>query len=76
MAALTGKRDYAAVKKAIPLALGDSFRGSRIVGTNHDYPAHYGAKLAAGRLWNAPMEALVGSEVAQSSGLAVGSVLP
>ena len=29
-----------AVKKAIPLALGDSFRGYRIVGTTHDYVAH------------------------------------
>jgi putative ABC transport system permease protein len=29
-----------AVKKAIPLALGDSYRGYRIVGTNHDYVAH------------------------------------
>ncbi len=32
------------VKKAIPLALGDSYRGYRIAGTNHDYPGHYGAK--------------------------------
>ena len=62
-----------AVKKAIPLALGDSYRGHRIVGTNHDYPAHYGAQLAAGRLWSAPMEVVLGSEVAASSGLAVGS---
>ena len=62
-----------AVKKAIPLALGDSYHGHRIVGTNHDYPAHYGAKLAAGRLWSAPMEVVLGSEVAASSGLAVGA---
>ena len=33
------------VKKSIPLALGDSYRSFRIVGTNHDYPAHYGAVL-------------------------------
>jgi len=62
-----------AVRKAIPLALGDSFRGHRIVGTNHDYPAHYGAKLAAGRLWNAPMEAVLGAEVAAQARLAVGA---
>ena len=62
-----------AVKKAIPLALGDSYRGHRIVGTNHDYPAHYGAQLAAGRLWSAPMEVVLGAEVAAESGLAVGS---
>ena len=62
-----------AVKKAIPLALGDSFRGNRIVGTNHDYPAHYGAKLAAGRLWGEPMEAVLGADVAAGAGLAVGA---
>ena len=62
-----------AVKKSIPLALGDSFRGHRIVGTSHDYPAHYGAKLAAGQLWNAPMEAVLGAEVAAKARLAVGS---
>jgi len=60
-----------AVKKAIPLALGDSFRGFRIVGSNHDYPAHYGARLAAGRLWKEPMEAVLGAEVAAQTKLAV-----
>jgi putative ABC transport system permease protein len=62
-----------AVKKAIPLALGDSFQGHRIVGTNHDYPAHYGARLADGRLWTEPMEAVLGAEVAAGARLAVGA---
>ncbi len=34
------------VKKTIPLALGDNYKGFRIVGTNHDYVAHYGGSLA------------------------------
>ena len=62
-----------AVRKAIPLALGDSFQGHRIVGTNHDYPAHYGARVATGRLWSAPMEAVLGAEVAAGARLAVGA---
>jgi len=62
-----------AVKKAIPLALGDSFRGYRIVGTNHDYPAHYGARIAAGRLWQAPLEAVLGADVAAETKLGVGA---
>jgi putative ABC transport system permease protein len=62
-----------AVKQAIPLALGDSYHGYRIVGSNHDYPAHYGARLAAGRLWAAPMEAVLGAEVAAKSRLAPGT---
>ena len=42
---------HRAVKKTIPLALGDSYRGFRIAGTTHDYVAHYGATMATGRLW-------------------------
>jgi putative ABC transport system permease protein len=61
-----------AVKRAIPLALGDSFRGFRIAGTTHDYVAHYGGELAAGRLWQAPMEAVLGAETAKVVGLGVG----
>ena len=61
-----------AVKKAIPLALGDSFRGFRIVGTTHDYVAHYGGEPAAGRLWGEPMEAVLGAEAGRTTGLAVG----
>ena len=61
------------IKKTIPLALGDSYKGFRIVGTNHDYVAHYGGKPAAGRLWEKPMEAVIGVEVAQREKLSVGS---
>lgn len=58
---------------AIPLALGDSHRGFRIVGTEVSYPEHYGARLARGRLWQEPMEATIGSLVAEGTGLDVGS---
>jgi putative ABC transport system permease protein len=64
---------HRAVKQAIPLALGDSYRGYRIVGTTHDYPAHYNARLAAGRLWEQPLEAVLGAHAARSTGLAVGA---
>jgi putative ABC transport system permease protein len=66
---------HRAVKKAIPLALGDSFRGYRIVGTTHDYAAHYGARLAAGGLWEKPMQAVLGAEVARATGIGVGAKL-
>ncbi len=61
------------VKRALPLALGDSFKGNRIVGARHDYVEHYGGKLAAGRLWEKPMEAVLGAEVAAHTGLGVGA---
>jgi putative ABC transport system permease protein len=59
------------VKKAIPLALGDSWKGYRIVGAGHDYPNHYGAAMAGGRLWEKPMEAVLGAEVAARTGVKV-----
>jgi putative ABC transport system permease protein len=61
------------VKRAIPLALGDSYKGFRIVGTNHDYPAHYGARIADGSLWAKSMEAVLGAEAARATGLRVGA---
>jgi putative ABC transport system permease protein len=73
LADATALAKHKLVKKAIPLALGDSFRGFRIVGSNHDYPAHYGAAVAAGRLWTEPMEAVIGAEVAAKTGLTVGA---
>jgi putative ABC transport system permease protein len=57
----------------IPLALGDSVRGFRIVGTEPALIAHYGGALRAGTLWRERLEAVLGSEVAAATGLAVGS---
>jgi len=57
------------IQRAIPLSLGDSFRGYRIVGTTPEYLALYGAKLAQGQVWNDKMQAVLGSEVARSTGL-------
>jgi putative ABC transport system permease protein len=62
----------ARVAQLIPLSLGDSYRGFRIVGTTRDYPAHYGAELAHGAWWQASMEAVLGAQVARATGLAPG----
>jgi len=61
------------VAKLIPLSLGDSFRGFRIVGTTPDYAAHYKVKLARGEPWSQTMQAVIGSQVAQGTGLDVGN---
>lgn len=60
------------VAQVIPLSLGDSVVGFRIVGSSHAYPAHYGATLAQGALWRAPMQAVLGAQVAQATGLQLG----
>ena len=61
------------VKKSFPLAMGDNFRGFRIVGTTHDYVAHYGGAVAQGKLWSAPLEAVLGADVAAETRLTVGA---
>lgn len=61
------------VKKVIPLALGDSYNGFRIVGTNADYAAHYGAVMAQGKLFDAPMQAVFGAQAAARSHAFVGA---
>lgn len=53
------------VAKLIPISLGDSFRGVRIVGTSTDYLAHYQARVAQGRAWTATMEAVIGAQAAR-----------
>lgn len=52
------------VKKVIPLALGDSYQGFRIVGTNAGYIAHYHGQLAQGKMFDAPMQAVFGAQAA------------
>lgn len=64
-----------AVKSAIPLALGDSYEGYRIVGSTHAYTEHYGATLADGNLWENTFDVVLGAQMAAEAGLAVGSEL-
>ena len=60
------------IKRVIPLSLGDSFRGYRIVGTSPDYVGLYGGTLGSGTMWKDKMEAVLGSTVATKTGLGVG----
>lgn len=61
------------VKKAIPIALGDNYYGFRVVGTTHDYIAHYDGALSEGRLWREPFEAVLGADVAARLRPRIGS---
>lgn len=70
--AVQALRAHPLVAQVIPISLGDNFRGFRIVGTSHDYITHYQATLAQGALWNAPMQVVLGSTVAQKMGLKLG----
>ena len=61
------------IAQVIPLSLGDNLQGFRIVGTTAAYATHYGASLAQGRMWDAPMQVVVGAQAAKKLGLSVGS---
>ena len=53
------------IAQAIPLALGDNYRGFRIVGTNHDYVKLYEASVSEGELWKNNLDVVLGASVAE-----------
>jgi putative ABC transport system permease protein len=61
-------REHPLVAQAVPVSMGDSIRGWRIVGAAPEYLALYGAQVASGRLWQQPMEAVLGASVAADTG--------
>lgn len=71
LAAIMQLRADPRVTRVIPLSLGDNLRGFRIVGTEPALVELYGGTLAQGVLWSAPLEAVLGSEAARATGLAV-----
>jgi putative ABC transport system permease protein len=60
------------VAQVIPMALGDNFRGFRIVGTEPAYLDLYGATLASGKMNMKEGEALIGADVARLTGATLG----
>jgi putative ABC transport system permease protein len=65
------------VTAAFPLAMGDTYKGYRIVGTVRDlmdfkWGERHPYALAGGRYWEKPYEAVIGDGVARDTGLKVG----
>ncbi len=60
------------ISLAVPLSLGDSYRGYRIAGTTYDILDLYDAELAEGKLWAQTMEVTVGAAVADNLHLHIG----
>ncbi|HPU97620.1 MAG TPA: ABC transporter permease [Candidatus Hydrogenedentes bacterium] len=74
---LDALRDMEDVEAAYPVAMGDTYRGFRIIGTVPDLMRFQpgGSQpyaLAEGRYWERPMEAVIGAQVAEASGLRIG----
>lgn len=60
------------IKKGIPLAYGDNYKGYRIVGTEHSYVEHYKATLAQGQLWSKTGQVVIGAKAAKLAELKIG----
>ncbi|EII2984383.1 ABC transporter permease [Vibrio parahaemolyticus] len=70
---------HRSVDWAIPISLGDSHKGFRVMGTNHSYFEHYkyGSKqpltFSKGKEFNGLFETVLGSDVAKQLGYQIGS---
>jgi putative ABC transport system permease protein len=60
------------VKSVIPLSMGDSYQGYRIVGSNQKYLEHFEAQFEQGKAFSEAMEIVLGAKVAKNLGLKVG----
>ena len=60
------------IGQAIPLSMGDSYRGYRIVGTEHDFLDLYDAEIAEGEIWSHNFDVTIGADVAANLGLKLG----
>lgn len=61
------------IKKAVPLAYGDNYKGYKIVGSTQDYINLYNAQLKEGQLFEKEYDVVVGSQVAKTLNLKTGS---
>lgn len=73
--AATTLRQHPLVAQVIPLALGDSVQGHRIVGTDAHYPQLYGARYAQGQWAERPLQVVLGASVAREKGWGLGTQL-
>jgi putative ABC transport system permease protein len=70
---------HRSVDWAIPISLGDSHKGFRVMGTNHSYFEHYryGKKqnlaFIDGQEFNSLFEAVIGADVAKKLGYQIGT---
>ena len=63
------------VKMAVPLALGDNFKGYRIVGTDQSFTKLYNLRTREGKFWEKDFEVTVGAEVAKKHKLQIGQTI-
>ena len=60
------------IEKAVPLSMGDSHQGYRIIGSTYDLAKLYDGEVGQGKLWSQDMETTIGATVASKLGLKLG----
>lgn len=60
------------IEMSVPLSLGDSHKGYRIVGTEKNILELYNAEIGEGKLWNKVMEVTLGASVAADLNKKIG----
>jgi putative ABC transport system permease protein len=60
------------IETAIPLSLGDSHKGYRIVGTDYSILKLYGGEIGEGKLWTNHFDVTIGKVVAEELGMKIG----
>lgn len=61
------------IRLSVPLSLGDSYRGYRIVGTTHEFvDSLYYGEIGEGKLWEKDFEVIIGAATASELGLKIG----
>lgn len=75
LAELEPLRQNPLVQLAVPLSLGDNFKGHRIVGTDSSFLVIYDTKINDGRIWQKNFEVVIGEQVAKKNNLKIGDQL-
>ncbi|NNE27616.1 MAG: ABC transporter permease [Saprospiraceae bacterium] len=61
------------IKRSVPLSVGDSYKGYRIIGTDYSILDLYEAQVATGKKWQHLYEVTAGAAVAKRLNLKIGS---
>lgn len=60
------------IQLAVPISLGDNFKGHRIIGTDTSFLSLYELEVSEGNLWKKSFEVVIGQEVARKQQLKIG----
>jgi putative ABC transport system permease protein len=64
--------DNPLIQQAVPISLGDNFKGHRIIGTDPTFLPLYNLKISEGNIWAKSFEVVIGAEVAAKHNLQIG----